>query len=952
MQTLYSHFGLRPKDLLQVEQGQSIHWQKEFRKKSTRKPLSLSRSTLGVLHSHLHLLDLSLEATLYYNMKIHFLDDFYSSALSPAHVPTVFDSLREFLETNWFEACYEILVLLFVCAVWVPLRPHSAKLTKVASEDTPLANDASVNDKRQVQQLVHDILDEANYDSADVCDLYVRLVKQKSINLREYIQDDRHAQALFISLLKRAINSKRHELVSSLMADMQQMSISRNLCFYASVMKVYSKENMHQEALKMYDFVVLDKLKPDSSMCICLMNSAIACDELDKAHQFFSELCKSETPFPRTYMAMLRTYQKENKWEAAVDILQILKDTGIVPDNLVFNNVLGICISAKQVGVAADLLETWKDTPDLVDVISYNTVLKGYAQQVNVDESEALLTRMQNHGVIPNLISFNTVMDCAVRAKQLIAKQHGRHPHNIHRESEDEGGSLCFPVNFPAISTKPWDIVRRMEALGLAPDIYTCSTLVKGMHLSGCNAREIDEAMKLLKAVGPEALKSNDNKNAHLCEVLFNSMLDVCVNVKDLNRLGQVFEMMRDCQVAVTACTFGILIKAFGQARRLDRILEVWAEMRRVKVRPTAVTYGCCIDACIQNGDIDTAMTIFEEMKPGGCVPNAVIYTSLIRGFASVNLPERALALYKDMRLQGIECSSATVNLLADLIARHAASDHMAMAHVSDDMLACQVQPDISTYSILIKANCAMRNLQNAMSLFEHLKEEGLAIDESTFNVLLNGCSKQFRVDHAETVLAYMRVLAVRPSNITLSILVKLYGRAKMLDKAIEIVSVIEHDYKLEPNLFVYTCLIQACFQNRQDDRGWNVFRSMQKKGIEPDAITYGALIHGCLYTNKVDLAMTIVNQVYNVQCNDSSKDSSTNLIHYRKPLSKTGEALSLQPEVLNLLLLALNRKGKIDQAAHLECLMNANNIAINPKRQRSKIAHTCCAKDVKHNTI
>eukprot|EP00746_Dinoflagellata_sp_MGD_P048816 gnl/MRDRNA2_/MRDRNA2_221127_c0_seq1.p1 gnl/MRDRNA2_/MRDRNA2_221127_c0~~gnl/MRDRNA2_/MRDRNA2_221127_c0_seq1.p1 ORF type:complete len:308 (+),score=35.44 gnl/MRDRNA2_/MRDRNA2_221127_c0_seq1:2-925(+) len=307
------------------------------------------------------------------------------------------------------------------------------------------------------------------------------------------------------------------------------------------------------------------------------------------------------------------------------------------------------------------------------------------------------------------------------------------------------------------------------------------------------------------------------------------------------------------------------------------------------------------------------------------------------------------------MRRQGVKCSSATVKLLADLIARHAASDHIAMAHVIDDMLACQGQPDIITYSVLIKANCAMRNLrslQNAMSLFEHLREEGLALDEITFNVLLNGCSKNFRVDHAETVFAYMRVLGVRPSNITLSILVKLYGKAKMLDKAMEIMSIGEHDYKLEPNLFVYTCLIQACVQNTQVDRGWNVFRSMQNKGIEPDAITYGALIHGCVYTNKLGLAMTIVNQVYNVQCNDSSKDSSTNVIHYRKPSSKTGETLCLQPEVLNALLLALNRKGKIDQAAQLQCLMNANNIAISLSRQRSKISHSSCANGVKHNTI
>merc|ERR1712216_768884 len=171
-----------------------------------------------------------------------------------------------------------------------------------------------------------------------------------------------------------------------------------------------------------------------------------------------------------------------------------------------------------------------------------------------------------------------------------------------------------------------------MEAVGMVADKYTCSTLIKGMHLNGCSIREIDRAMALLKVVGPEAAankskEGDKNDNARLHEVLFNSMLDACVNVKDLNRMAEVFALMRDCKVPASNITFGTLIKAFGQAGRIDRIPMLWAEMRKSGVKPTAVTYGCCIDALLRNGDMDAAMKTFDEMKPDGCVPNTVIYT-------------------------------------------------------------------------------------------------------------------------------------------------------------------------------------------------------------------------------------------------------------------------------------------------------------------------------------
>jgi pentatricopeptide repeat protein len=820
-----------------------------------------------------------------------------------------------FFYANWFEAsCAIILVLVSLARIFC--RSH--KGSTACSKDLGSQGKDSLSEAdKQVRKLIYNLFDKANREASDVFDLYERITNHQAINFRNHIREDNHAQALFISLMTHAIHLKRDDMVAKLMADMRRMDIPRNLCFYASVMKVYASRGQYKEALRMYKYMVQDELRPDGMMYICLMNDAIACNDKEHALHFFRELCKVESPSMRTYMTILRMYAKENDWEKALEILQDIKACGSTPDNLVVNNVLGVCISAGQVEAAEKLLYTFKDCEGILDVISFNTLLKGYAQIPDYHKAEALLDRMQSVGPHPNLISFNTMIDCAVRSMQSLcsSSQDKRKSRQGARDGQDTG--IRSSAHFQAMAQKPWDLLDRMEKFGLLPDRYTCSTLIKGMHLSGCSVREIDRALALLKRVGPETLQSKDNDNTRLHEVLFNSMLDACVNARDLTRMAEVFGMMRECQVPVSAVTFGTLIKAFGQAARLDRCEDVWGEMRRAKVVPTAVTYGCYIDACIRNGNMEHAIRVFNEMGPDNCKPNTVIYTSLIRGYARFQQPDAALALYKDMQLRRVECSSLTFNSVLDVVARHI-PDPSEMTSVLNDMKAARISPDIVTYSILIKASCTAGNLENAMSLFEQLKREGLVLDEIAFNSLLNGCSKNNKVGYAENVFAAMRELKVRPSNVTFSILVKMYGRAKMLDKAIGILDLMQQEYQEKPNLHVYTCLIQACVQNMQVKRGWDLFHQMQDSGVEPDGVTYGTLIHGCVYGNKFDCAMQLVKRAYG---EDTEKH--------------TDRMVPLQPEVVGALRCALSRKSRQEQMDELDALISRHRIQVDSKTRR-----------------
>ena len=145
-------------------------------------------------------------------------------------------------------------------------------------------------------------------------------------------------------------------------------------------------------------------------------------------------------------------------------------------------------------------------------------------------------------------------------------------------------------------------------------DRYTCSTLMKGMHLAGCTVFGIHRIVTLLRRIEPVSRPKpglgynagyvGSPTNAEWLEVIFNTLLDAGVSVRDLDCMTEFFTLMRDFEIESSAVTFSTLIRAFGQARLPVCCHEAWPVMRSSAIKPTLVTSGCYIGACIRNKKI------------------------------------------------------------------------------------------------------------------------------------------------------------------------------------------------------------------------------------------------------------------------------------------------------------------------------------------------------------
>jgi len=129
-----------------------------------------------------------------------------------------------------------------------------------------------------------------------------------------------------------------------------------------------------------------------------------------------------------------------------------------------------------------------------------------------------------------------------------------------------------------------------------------------------------------------------------------------------------------------------------------------------------------------------------------------------------------------------------------------------------------------------------------------------LTLDEVIYNSILDGCAKTQNFEKALSIFEDMKKLNIKRSNVTYSILVKLYANNKLEDKALQILDEMVLN-GIKPGIIVYTCLIQTCFRSKRFDQAIKLFECLKSDGLKPDHVLFNTVINGCLFNQKWDLA-------------------------------------------------------------------------------------------------
>jgi pentatricopeptide repeat protein len=339
-----------------------------------------------------------------------------------------------------------------------------------------------------------------------------------------------------------------------------------------------------------------------------------------------------------------------------------------------------------------------------------------------------------------------------------------------------------------------WNALEEMQAQGVPTDKYTISRLL--MKTVGDGRSRMNTA-RVYRGIGLVE-KFIDIQPKDVDEVLLNALLDTCCRLKDLARLESTVQRMRDLKVTPSPVTLGILVKTYGQAGDIQKVLQVWDEMESQRGQANAVTYGCMIDACVKCNRLDKAIEIFAGMRESGKHRNTILYTTMIKGYGLEKNLSSALALFREMPQENVSYNTITYNSIIDACVKGgdlATAESLLHEIISP---ASSLEPDLITFSTLLKGYCHAGELDKALQLAETIKIRGLHCDELVYNTLMDGCVKANDVTAGVGLFEEMIHAGMRPSTITHSILARLYQRAGYEDDSSEAVAQLYRHHGIE----------------------------------------------------------------------------------------------------------------------------------------------------------
>lgn len=558
------------------------------------------------------------------------------------------------------------------------------------------------------------------------------------------------------------------------------------------------------------------ELWPNMQAVRLVLDAALRCERSDLVAKLMTWAPRDVTRL----IALLKTLGTERRLKDAMCVFRVC----CCKTNYVYNTFLDVCIDCSNMEAAGETMAEAVEA-GVADVVTYNTMIGGHLRKGSIKEARSVLKAMRHARLQPDSVTFNEFLGWAMKCG----------------------------------TTDSWGIVDEMKVCGLRPDNVTCTILLRSMNTDGRHS-DLERAMAMV-----------DEREEEMDEILFCSMIDPCIQARRFDLLIPHLKRQQSLKYPPmkSAHTYGSIIRAFGLAHDIRGVWDTWHQMQKRHITMTSVVLGCMVEALVTNADPDGGYKLIHEMlsnKQTQPLLNAVIYCSVLKGFSHQKRFDSVWRVYQEMLSEKVELSIKAYNALIDACVR--CGEGRRIVPILEDMVNQGLEPNLITYSTILKSYCQENRLEKAFTLLDGMRRTTqFAPNEIMYNQLLDGCARQGLFDRGTEVLNEMLAAGISPSNYTLTVLVKLANRSNRLSRAFQFVEELSTKFKFQLNFHVYSNLIHSCISHKDLPRAFSVVKMMADVKMRPDARMYEQLLRACTVGGDPEGAAGLLRAACGLKC-------------------------------------------------------------------------------------
>ncbi|KNA08736.1 hypothetical protein SOVF_160020 [Spinacia oleracea] len=437
------------------------------------------------------------------------------------------------------------------------------------------------------------------------------------------------------------------------------------------------------------------------------------CDELECTYRMFSRLVVKNI-FSWTAIIGLNSRMKLNE-QALLCYSEILEN-GICPDNFVIPNALKACGANQWLGfgrgihgyvikmsfegcvyVASSLVDMYgkcgvlEDAKVVFDEMSernsvvWNSMIVGYVQNGMCEEAIRLFDEMRVEGVEPTRVTVSSFLSAAAN---LGAVEEGR-----------QGHALAVLYGLELGNVMGSSLINFYSKIGWVED---ASLVFSGM-------------------VEKDAVTWNLLISCYVQHGLAEDAVNMC-------------HFMRLQGLRIDCVTMASLFSACSDIGDIKLGREGHCYCIRNNLDSDMVVATSMVNMYAKSKEIDYARRVFDSSLE----KDLVLWNALLAAYAELGLSGKALELFYQMQLQGLQPNVITWNSILLALLRNRLVDEAK--NMFSQMCAFSVEPNVVTWTTLIRGLAQNGVAFEAMLYFQQMQESGVQPNSMSLTGVLSAC--------------------------------------------------------------------------------------------------------------------------------------------------------------------------------------------------------------------
>ncbi|PWA85268.1 tetratricopeptide-like helical domain, DYW domain protein [Artemisia annua] len=309
------------------------------------------------------------------------------------------------------------------------------------------------------------------------------------------------------------------------------------------------------------------------------------------------------------------------------------------------------------------------------------------------------------------------------------------------------------------------------------------------------------------------------------------AMYAACSHIEDA-RL--VFDNMSNRDIVA----WNIMINGYCESGHYNNVLPLMEEMKRSNVKPDEKMYSTILSACGRAGNLEFGKAFHEFITENKVVVDYNLQCALAIMYAGCGSMDMAKSLFEELSPKNIVVSTA-------MITGYSNAGQILSARLIFDEMA---EKDLICWSAMISAYADGSQPQEALQLFDKMLSSGVKPDQVTMLSVISACASLGALDHAIKIQLYIdenRLSGVLPVN---NALIDMYAKCGELKRAESIFGRMPRR-----NVITWSSMIGAYAVHGDAMNALDLFHQMKIQKIEPNGITFVALLYACSHAGLVE---------------------------------------------------------------------------------------------------